>query len=115
MVNESSSPTVTNRILWGDTPNEVKDVNSTSTVTYSGIQGGWSGEGNIDKNPLLRSVSEGYLSLAPWPPCIDTANNDVVPPDVIDITAMPRPVDGDCNATVTAGSCATGACAFEDL
>jgi hypothetical protein len=100
--NVASNPTLTNCILWGDEPNEIVDSSgSTSVVTYSDIQGGWSGEGNIDQNPLLRNVAGGDLSLAPWSPCIDAGNNDVVAPNAIDITGQPRLVDGDCNGTVT--------------
>ncbi len=99
--NVSSSPTLTNCILWGDEPNEiVDDPCSASVVTYSAIQASWSGEGNIDQNPLLRNVAEGDLSLAPWSSCIDDGNNAVVSPNATDITGLPRLVDGDCNTTV---------------
>jgi hypothetical protein len=102
MYNYYSSPTVTNCILWGDMPNEIVDTSgSASVVTYSDVKGGWSGEGNIEQNPLLRNAAAGDLSLAPWSPCIDTGNNDVVAGSSIDITGQPRLVDGDCDSTVT--------------
>jgi hypothetical protein len=100
--NVASSPTLANCILWGDEPNEiVDDPCSTSVVTYSDVQAGWSGEGNIEENPLLRNVTEGDLSLAPWSPCVDTGNSDVVAPNATDIAGLNRLVDGDCNTTVT--------------
>jgi parallel beta-helix repeat protein len=101
MYNSSSSPTVTNCILWGDTPDEIYNSSSTPIVSYCDVEGGWSGEGNIDENPLLRNVAEGELSLVPWSPCIDSGNNAVVGPNATDITGLPRLVDGDCNAIVT--------------
>ncbi|MHC4499886.1 MAG: Vps62-related protein, partial [Planctomycetota bacterium] len=98
----NSSPTVANCILWGDGPDEIyNDGTSSPTVTYSDIEGGWSGEGNIEQNPLLRNVAEGDLSLVPWSDCIDTGNNGVVPPGAADIAGLPRLVDGDCDGTVT--------------
>ena len=46
--------TVANSILWGDTangvPNEIGGP-GTVTVSYSDVQGGWSGTGNIDEDP----------------------------------------------------------------
>jgi hypothetical protein len=101
MYNIDSSPTVTNCILWGDTPDEVNDVNSTSIVTYSDVQGSWSGEGNIEENPLLYHSAGGELLLTPWSPCIDTGSNEAVAPDATDFTGKPRLVDGDCNGTIT--------------
>jgi len=50
------SPTVTNCILWADVPSEI--YGGTTTVRYSDVQGGWPGEGNIDKDPCF--VKPGY-------------------------------------------------------
>lgn len=54
---------MTNCILWGDTPDEVSDANSTLNVTYSDIQGGWSGEGNIDADPCFANPGNGDYHL----------------------------------------------------
>ena len=61
MVNYSdSNPTVTNCILWGDSPDEIYTSNtSTITVSFSDLQGGLppantvDGGGNIDADPLF--------------------------------------------------------------
>ncbi|MFC1763385.1 right-handed parallel beta-helix repeat-containing protein [Planctomycetota bacterium] len=50
-----TGPILTNCILWYNTPNEVPQF---STITYSNIQGGWEGEGNIDEDPLF--ANPGY-------------------------------------------------------
>ncbi len=55
MYNWYSKPTVTNCILWDDTPGE---INGTSVVNYSDVQGGWPGEGNIDADPCF--AESGY-------------------------------------------------------
>ncbi len=99
--NVASNPTLTNCILWGDEPNEIVDTSSMSLVTYSAVEGGWSGDGNINQNPLLRNIDGGDLSLTPWSPCIDAGSNDVVGPNSTDITSLSRLVDGDCDGTVT--------------
>lgn len=47
----SSNPTLTNCILWADSPQEVYVHSGTAVVTYCDVQGGWSGTGNINKAP----------------------------------------------------------------
>jgi len=54
---------IINTILWGDTSGkdgpEIVDINdSTLIVTHSDVQGGWSGEGNIDTDPCF--AEPGY-------------------------------------------------------
>jgi len=75
MYNSSSSPTVTNCLLWGDTGGEIVDDNSTPTVTYSNVQGGYAGTGNINADPLF----VWNLRLAAGSPCIDAANGPAAP------------------------------------
>jgi hypothetical protein len=65
---------VTNSILWGNPPEEIYDsgaVGSDPVVTYSDVQGGYSGEGNIDLNPLFVSALGGDFRLQSGSPCID--------------------------------------------
>ncbi|HPA46232.1 MAG TPA: hypothetical protein PK395_10750 [bacterium] len=74
-----SEPEFTNCILW-DGGNEISIYeNPTITVSYSNIQGGWSGEGNIDRDPLFVRPWDGEgadLHLMPDSPCIDAGNPD---------------------------------------
>ncbi len=44
-----------NCILWSNTPNQ---MNGNPNISYSDIQGGWEGVGNIDEDPLF--ASPGY-------------------------------------------------------
>jgi len=82
---ESSFPTVLNSILWGNSANigeEVFDDGTSSvTVTYSDVEGGKEGEGNIDADPLFVSGPLGgyYLSQiaagqAEESPCVDAGD-----------------------------------------
>jgi hypothetical protein len=53
MVNyDYSYPELANCILWGNTPNQIHNYNNSSpTISYSLVEGGWSGTGNIDADP----------------------------------------------------------------
>ncbi len=81
----SSAPTITNSILWGDLPDEIGNSGGTATVTYSDVQGGYAGEGNIDLDPQF----EADYVLAEGSPCID-AGTWVGAPEY-DILGITRP------------------------
>ena len=66
--------TLTNAILWGNTPDQVP-FNSV-TMTYSLIQDGYPGEGNISTPPLLSALANngGFVAtpaLMTGSPAID--------------------------------------------
>ena len=68
----NSSPTLTNCILWGNTPQEIYvDHLSMPVVTYSDVQGGWLGAGNIDLDPCF--ADPGYWDPNGTP---EDANDD---------------------------------------
>ena len=96
MNNRNSAPTVTSCILWNDTaPDgpEIYDDNSTPIVTYSDIEGGYTGNGNIDADPLFVDPDEGDLHLSTGSPCIDAANGPEAPE--LDLDGNPRVDDPD--------------------
>jgi len=47
------APTLTNCILWGDAPPEIDAPFGAPIVTYSSIQGGWAGTGNLNADPVF--------------------------------------------------------------
>ncbi|MFN4151373.1 MAG: right-handed parallel beta-helix repeat-containing protein, partial [Candidatus Sericytochromatia bacterium] len=47
---------IKNSIMWGNSSGIYNDSNSTPTVTYSNIQGGYAGTGNINSDPLFVST-----------------------------------------------------------
>jgi parallel beta-helix repeat protein len=57
------SPVLTNCILWGNTPDEISMFIGTPAITYSNIQGGFNGEGNIDVDPLFADAANGDYHL----------------------------------------------------
>ena len=103
----NSSPIITNTILWNDSPEEI-DVAApaTVTVTYSDIQGGWVGEGNIDADPLFVDPTNGDYHLQTDSPCIDTGTAVGAPPD--DIEGNPRDEYPDMGAYEYQGGATTG-------
>ncbi|MCK4311888.1 MAG: right-handed parallel beta-helix repeat-containing protein [Candidatus Cloacimonetes bacterium] len=84
-------PTLINCILWNDIPQEIFTYSGLLNSTYSDIQGGWTGEGNIDEDPLFADPQNGdfHLTWANFPipdstmsPCIDTGDpNSPFDPD----------------------------------
>ncbi len=63
-------------------------------MSYSDVQGGWTGTGNIDADPLFVDPAGGDLRLGPGSPCIDAADNTAVPKGVTtDLDGNPRFVD----------------------
>ena len=76
---QESSSSVTNCILWGNTPEEIYISSATLSVTYSDIQGGWEGEGNIDSDPLFICPDDKDFHIKSDSPCIDRGTDQDTP------------------------------------
>ena len=77
MLNLGSDSTVTNCILWNNYPNQISG--DRTGVTYSNVQGGVLGTGNIDADPLLVCASDCLIvSPYPQPGCSDPACESAV-------------------------------------
>ncbi len=123
------NPTLTNCVFWGNTGPEIYDrPGSTTVATYSCIQGGWPGAGNINANPMFVDADgadnwEGTLDddlhLRDDSPCINTGDDAAVPADVttdyegdariqqcrVDMGADESPYFVDCNNNGRADEC----------
>jgi hypothetical protein len=91
-----STPTITNSIIYHnglDSDLVQIESNVTATITYTDVQGGWPGQGNIDADPLFADPDNGDYHLKSqagrwnltgqsWladdvtSPCIDTGDPD---------------------------------------
>jgi hypothetical protein len=73
-----------NSIVWQELP-EAPDYQiyafsgSDTSVTYSLVQGGFTGGGNIDADPLFVDSEHCDFHLQPASPCIDAANGYTAP------------------------------------
>lgn len=73
---------IRNNIIYGNTPStQIKNISSTPQVTYSDVQGGYTGTGNINAAPLLDPVS--YV-LMTGSPCIDAGDTAAAFNDIED-------------------------------
>jgi len=68
---------------------------SSITVTYSDVQGGWRGEGNIDADPLFVDPENGNYYLQAGSPCLSNANCDGAP--ATDKDGRSRPLGSGCD------------------
>ncbi|UCC30456.1 MAG: hypothetical protein JSU86_19935 [Phycisphaerales bacterium] len=106
---DNSDPTLTNCIVWGDAATTGAEIynydgSSTPTVTYSDVQGGYGGEGNIDEDPLfvdadgpdgVVGTADDNLRLLAGSPAINAGTNS--PPGGLpatDLDGNPRIMHG---------------------
>lgn len=96
----SAEPQVNNTILWGNSAPSGSEIfleastSSIVSVSWSTVQGGWSGSGNQAGDPLFVDFAAGDYRLLPGSPCIDAGSNFAIPPDVTsDLDGNPRFVD----------------------
>jgi hypothetical protein len=98
---DNSIPVIMNAIFWGNTPNQIASASgSTPTVTYSDVEGGYTGTGNINLDPLLGSLADnsGFTlthALLDDSPAIDAGNPDPATCPASDQRGVSRPFDGD--------------------
>lgn len=81
---EDGGSTLRNCVVWDHALPAIAGVNATTVVTYSNVQGGFAGVGNIDSDPLFANPSgvdgmigtiDDDLSLLPGSPSIDAGRN----------------------------------------
>jgi hypothetical protein len=108
----NSSAVVDNSIIWGNTgywstiylDYSNYSENTTITINYSDVQGGYTGIGNISVDPqFVNPMADDYHLQSG--PCINTGNNAALPPDTTDLdgdgdTTEPIPFDLDGNPRI---------------
>jgi hypothetical protein len=79
-----SSAIVMSSIFWDDSANTGKEIyweGSSIRVSYSDVEGGWEGVGNIDADPLFALVEHRDYRLLWGSPCIDAGHPYLHDPD----------------------------------
>jgi len=71
----SSTVKILNSVIWGNHPSSNPQIDGSALVNYSNVEGGFSGTGNIDTDPMFVDQVFYYLdSLSS--PCVDAGNPD---------------------------------------
>ncbi len=105
-----SSPNLENSIVFGNGGGSLSgDATSSPVVSYSDIEGGFPGTGNLNLDPLFVDPANDDYHLAASSPCIDAGFNDPGLPTT-DLDGGPRIVGG----TVDMGAYEAGTCPPEE-
>ncbi len=90
--NSGSVSIVENAIIWGNSSFQIV-ANSPVIASYSDVQGGFAGTGNIDLDPQFVNAGGGDYRLASGSPCIDAGDNTITSLSMIDLEGGPRLFD----------------------
>ncbi|MHC4213628.1 MAG: BACON domain-containing protein [Planctomycetota bacterium] len=70
----SSNASISNSIFWGDSAGTGAEINGSAVVSYSNVEGGFGGSGNIDSDPCFVDAGGGDYHLLEDSPCIDAGD-----------------------------------------
>lgn len=84
----SSNTSINNSIIYGNNTGIYVAFGAAPTISNSNIQGGYSGTGNINADPLFADAANGNYHLSCGSPCINAGNNTNV------ITGVSKDLDG---------------------
>jgi len=91
ILSTGSTVTVHNSVVWGNTGPGSQLSGTTFSVSYSCVQGGFTGAGNVSTDPVFASLAGGDVHLAPGSSAIDAGNNSLLPAGVtVDRDGLPR-------------------------
>jgi hypothetical protein len=84
----ATNATVANCILWdnvgpGGAQDAANQVNAATVVTFSIVEGGFAGTGNLSADPLLADVAGGDFAPIATSPAIDAGSNAETQPGVL--------------------------------
>jgi hypothetical protein len=101
----SNPNTIANSIVYGNPTGAIfLGISGIATVSYSDVQGGYAGTGNINANPIFVNAPAD-LRLGSGSPAVDAGNNAAVPGGVTtDVAGLPRFFDDPSAPNVGAGT-----------
>ena len=102
----SGTSTITNSILWSDATGEIfLGISGSLNVSYSDVQGGFGGSGNINADPHFVNPGAGNWKLGSGSPAVDSGNNAAVPAGITtDLAGLPRFFDDPAVANTGSGT-----------
>lgn len=86
----NASPRFTNCIVWGNRPTTMSFSGGSPTATYSDVQGGFAGIGNISQDPRITNLAGGGYRLESSSPCINRGTAAVAGLAAVDFDGQPR-------------------------
>ncbi|MFC1898689.1 right-handed parallel beta-helix repeat-containing protein [Candidatus Cloacimonadota bacterium] len=81
--NFNANMLLTNCIFWDNIPYDFNVISGSIEATYSDIQSGWAGQGNIDEIPLFAGIGDHPFILQDLSPCVNAG--------VLDTTGLNLP------------------------
>ncbi len=90
----SDKSSIYNSIIWGNAEQSGKPVVVAASVSYSIVQGGYEGTGNLDTDPLLHNPGASDFRLNDGSPAINAGSNGLVPTWLISDFAGNSRVEG---------------------
>ncbi|UCE65250.1 MAG: right-handed parallel beta-helix repeat-containing protein [Candidatus Zixiibacteriota bacterium] len=75
-----SDLTVKNCIVWNNVSPQISGAGQ-AQISYSDVDGGWPGTGNIDSHPMFVNPSLGDFNICTQSPCIDAGDPSIIDPD----------------------------------
>lgn len=76
--NGTCTPAIYNSIFWDDATGEIFNNDAIPVISYSIVQGGYTGVGNTGNDPFFVNAASGDLHVQSCSPAIDAGSNAIV-------------------------------------